>query len=64
MSIHLLLIICKVKNFTDINRQVNAEKCVYVFVKNCRLFFWNVDTVLLLYFILNKATLIFKNLCR
>ena len=64
LSINSLLIKCKVKNFMDINRQISAEKYVYVCMVSFYLFFWNVHKGVLLYLLLNNARIIFQNLCR
>ena len=64
LSINSLLIKCKVKNFMDINRQISAEKYVYVCVESFGLIFWNVHNEVLLYLLLNNARIIFQNLCR
>ena len=48
-AINSLLIKCKVKNFMDINRQISAEKYVYVCVESFGLVFWNVHNEGLLY---------------
>ena len=64
LSINSLLIKCKVKNFMDINRQISAEKYVYVCVESFGLVFWNVHNEVLLYLLLNNARIIFQNLCR
>ena len=64
LSINSLLIKCKVKNFMDINRQISAEKYVYVCVESFGLIFWNVHNEGLLYLLLNNARIIFQNLCR
>ena len=64
LSINSLLIKCKVKNFMDINRQISAEKYVYVCVESFGLVFWNVHNEDLLYLLLNNARIIFQNLCR
>ena len=64
LSINSLLIKCKVKNFMDINRQISAEKYVYVCVESFGLVFWNVHNEGLLYLLLNNARIIFQNLCR
>ena len=63
-AIDSLLIKCKVKNFMDINRQISAEKYVYVCVESFGLVFWNVHNEGLLYLLLNNARIIFQNLCR
>ena len=63
-AINSLLIKCKVKNFMDINRQISAEKYVYVCVESFGLVFWNVHNEGLLYLLLNNARIIFQNLCR
>jgi len=63
-TINSLLIKCKVKNFMDINRQISAEKYVYVCVESFGLVFWNVHNEGLLYLLLNNARIIFQNLCR
>ena len=64
LSINSLLIKCKVKNFMDINRQISAEKYVYVCIESFDLIFWNVHNEVLLYLLLNNARIIFQNLCR
>ena len=64
LSINSLLIKCKVKNFMDINRQISAEKYVYVCVESFGLVFWNVHNECLIYLLLNNARIIFQNLCR
>ena len=64
LSINSLLIKCKVKNFMDINRQISAEKYVYVYIESFDLIFWNVHNEVLLYLLLNNARIIFQNLCR
>ena len=64
LSINSLLIKCKVKNFMDINRQISAEKYVYVCVESFGLVFWNVHNEGLLYLLFNNARIIFQNLCR
>ena len=64
LAINSLLIKCKVKNFMDINRQISAEKYVYVCVESFGLVFWNVHNEGLLYLLLNNARIIFQNLCR
>lgn len=43
LYINFLLIKCKVKNFMDINRQISAEKYVYVCAESLRFIFWNVQ---------------------
>ncbi len=48
----------------DINRQISAEKYVYVCVESLGLFFWNVHNESPLYLLLNHARIIFQNLCR
>ena len=48
----------------DINRQISAEKYVYVCVESFWLVFWNVHNEGLLYLLLNNARIIFQNLCR
>ena len=63
-AINSLLIKCKVKNFMDINRQISAEKYVYVCIESFDLIFWNVHNEVLLYLLLNNARIIFQNLCR
>ena len=64
LSINSLLIKCKVKNFMDINRQISAEKYVYVCVESLEFIFWNVHKEGSLYLLLNNARIIFQNLCR
>ena len=64
LSINSLLIKCKVKNFMDINRQISAEKYVYVCVESLEFIFWNVHKEAFLYLLLNNARIIFQNLCR
>ena len=63
-AINSLLIKCKVKNFMDINRQISAEKYVYVCVESLEFIFWNVHKEASLYLLLNNARIIFQNLCR
>ena len=63
-TINSLLIKCKVKNFMDINRQISAEKYVYVCVESLEFIFWNVHKEASLYLLLNNARIIFQNLCR
>ena len=48
----------------DINRQISAEKYVYVCVESLEFIFWNVHNEVLLYLLLNNARIIFQNLCR
>lgn len=48
----------------DINRQIGAEKYVYVCVESLGFLFWNVHTRELIYLLLNNARIIFQNLCR
>ena len=44
----------------DINRQISAEKYVYVCVESFGLVFWNVHNEGLLYLLLNMQELFFK----
>ena len=48
----------------DINRQISAEKYVYVYVESLEFIFWNVHKEASLYLLLNNARIIFQNLCR
>ena len=48
----------------DIDRQISAEKYVYVCVESLEFIFWNVHKEAFLYLLLNNARIIFQNLCR
>ena len=48
----------------DINRQISAEKYVYVCVESLEFIFWNVHKEAFLYLLLNNARIIFQILSR
>ena len=48
----------------DINRQISAEKYVYVCVESFGLVFWNVHNEGPLYLLLNNTRIIFQILSR
>ena len=48
----------------NINRQISAEKYVYVRMESFGFIFWNVHNAVFLYLLLNNARIILQNLCR